>query len=136
MGGSLITSVVNRGWTDRRVRWRRLFVLFCYSLSTDLSFFFVAAMRDFAMAQDKWYSTWPQNLEDRAMIMYVPWGCFFPSSSCRTDRCALQRFGEDVAKMLRRGRYQLFTVRPFWFVFGVDGEVLSNGLGADNVVRL
>jgi hypothetical protein len=28
-------------------------------------------MRDFALAQDKWYSTWPTNPEDRAMVMCV-----------------------------------------------------------------
>ncbi|KAF8509095.1 hypothetical protein JB92DRAFT_2948891 [Gautieria morchelliformis] len=27
------------------------------------------AMRDFALAQDKWYSTWPTNPEDRAMVI-------------------------------------------------------------------
>ena len=32
---------------------------------------FLAAMRDFLMAQDKWYPTWPQNVEDRAFVMYV-----------------------------------------------------------------
>jgi len=30
-----------------------------------------AAMRDFAKAQDQWYSTWPQTLADRAMIVYA-----------------------------------------------------------------
>jgi len=27
------------------------------------------AMRDFALAQDKWYPTWPENVEDRAMVV-------------------------------------------------------------------
>lgn len=29
------------------------------------------AMRDFALAEANWYSTWPNNVEDRAMIVYV-----------------------------------------------------------------
>ena len=29
----------------------------------------VAAMRDFARAQDKWYPTWPTNRDDRAFRM-------------------------------------------------------------------
>lgn len=28
-------------------------------------------MRDFANAQRVWYPTWPSNVEDRAMIVYV-----------------------------------------------------------------
>ncbi|KAI0357221.1 concanavalin A-like lectin/glucanase [Trametes cingulata] len=28
-----------------------------------------AAMRDFAKAQAQWYSTWPQNIEDRALVI-------------------------------------------------------------------
>jgi hypothetical protein len=28
--------------------------------------------RDFANAQSAWYPTWPSNVEDRAMIVYVP----------------------------------------------------------------
>ncbi|KAI0357220.1 concanavalin A-like lectin/glucanase [Trametes cingulata] len=29
----------------------------------------LTAMRDFAKAQDQWYSTWPQNVEDRALVI-------------------------------------------------------------------
>lgn len=29
----------------------------------------LAAMRDFARAQDKWYPTWPTNPDDRAFRM-------------------------------------------------------------------
>ena len=29
----------------------------------------VAAMQDFALAQDEWYATWPQNIADRAMVV-------------------------------------------------------------------
>jgi hypothetical protein len=30
---------------------------------------YTAAMRDFALAQDKWYATWPKDLGERAMIV-------------------------------------------------------------------
>jgi hypothetical protein len=29
------------------------------------------AMQTFAQAEDKWYKTWPESEEDRAMRMYV-----------------------------------------------------------------
>jgi len=29
----------------------------------------IAAMRDFALAQDTWYPTWPQDPQKRAMVM-------------------------------------------------------------------
>ena len=29
------------------------------------------AMQTFAQAQDKWYNTWPESEDDRAMRMYV-----------------------------------------------------------------
>lgn len=28
-------------------------------------------MREFALAQDQWYPTWPANLEERALAVYV-----------------------------------------------------------------
>ena len=28
-------------------------------------------MKDFVKTQDQWYPTWPTNVEDRAMVMYV-----------------------------------------------------------------
>jgi len=31
----------------------------------------VDPMKDFAKASPKWYQSWPTNLDDRAMIMYV-----------------------------------------------------------------
>lgn len=33
---------------------------------------FLDAMQQFAQAQSKWYPTWPQSEEDRAMRMYAP----------------------------------------------------------------
>lgn len=36
----------------------------------------LAAMRDFARAKELWYPTWPQNLDDRAMVVYVIFFCF------------------------------------------------------------
>jgi hypothetical protein len=52
------------------VGWVFEYVLFHLPLKR-CSFCSLAAMRDFAKAKDQWYSTWPQNVEDRAMVMYV-----------------------------------------------------------------
>jgi hypothetical protein len=42
---------------------------FFYSLSKKKTNLLVAAMRDFALAQDKWSATWPSNQNDRAFRM-------------------------------------------------------------------
>jgi len=63
--GSLRFKVTNRGSMARQVSLCIfLFVKFIHAASLD-------AMRDFALAEANWYSTWPNNVEDRAMIVYV-----------------------------------------------------------------
>ena len=56
----------------------------------------LTAMGDFARAQDKWYATWPQDEDDRAMRMYV---FHYHPSLHVSDQC-IQRFRKDVAVLL------------------------------------
>lgn len=66
MGGSLMYRVINLGLTLRKVMHDLLFFP-----QTKLIDFLQGAMRDFAQAQSQWYPTWPTNVEDRAMVVYV-----------------------------------------------------------------
>ena len=51
-------------WLAKLVSMHLSFSKFIHAASLD-------AMRDFALAEANWYSTWPNNVEDRAMIVYV-----------------------------------------------------------------
>lgn len=51
-------------WLAKLVYMHSLFQQFIDGMALD-------AMRDFALAEANWYSTWPNNVEDRAMIVYV-----------------------------------------------------------------
>lgn len=63
--GSLRLKVTNRGSMARQVSlYASFFSKLTHAASLD-------AMRDFALAEANWYSTWPNNVEDRAMIVYV-----------------------------------------------------------------
>jgi hypothetical protein len=66
MGGSRMALETSRGWMERSVRSTiDLVGLITYRcVYTD-------AMQIFAQAEDKWYKTWPESEEDRAMRMYV-----------------------------------------------------------------
>lgn len=56
-------------------------------------------MRDFLSAKDQWFPTWPQNIEDRAFVMYVQ--LMVPIFILLlTVRDSLQRLRQDVATML------------------------------------
>ena len=57
--GAFILLLFGRRHTHTRPRHRPL-----YSIYAD-------AMQTFAKAEDKWYKTWPESDEDRAMRMYV-----------------------------------------------------------------
>ena len=41
----------------------------CYIPERLTKLFLLAAMRDFAKAQDEWYESWPKNIEDRALVI-------------------------------------------------------------------
>jgi len=62
--GSLRLKVTNRGSMARQVSLCIFLFQFIHAALLD-------AMRDFALAEANWYSTWPNNVEDRAMIVYV-----------------------------------------------------------------
>lgn len=64
--GSRTIKAVNLGMMGRCV------CFLSFALSTDKKKFnllLVAAMRDFALAQDDWSKTWPSNQNDRAFRM-------------------------------------------------------------------
>ena len=59
------TVLTSLGWTAHLVR--DCSVLFLSRIDP----FFLAAMRDFWLAKDQWYPSWPQDINDRALVMYV-----------------------------------------------------------------
>lgn len=68
MAGSLIRLVERCGLIAQLVRLPEqniFFKLLQVNICT------IDAMHDFAYAQEKWYSTWPKNPEERAMAVYV-----------------------------------------------------------------
>lgn len=63
MGGSPIASVGRCGMMGLPVR-------FCLLVATVTDTYFdIAAMYDFAAAQDTWSATWPSSADDRAFRM-------------------------------------------------------------------
>ena len=68
MATSLMALVANRGWMDRTVRLCHIYDNRRCVLTIDCS---TAAMRDFALAQDQWYPTWPANPEERGLVVSV-----------------------------------------------------------------
>lgn len=66
MGGSQIASVGRCGMTGLPVRFLSVFVFFV--TFTD-AYRDIAAMYDFAAAQDTWSATWPSSADDRAFRM-------------------------------------------------------------------
>ena len=66
MGGSKTIRVINLGWMDLEVRVSRL-----VGDGRLLNLAISAAMGDFWRNRHKWLPTWPQSVEDRAMVVYV-----------------------------------------------------------------
>lgn len=66
MDGSLTGPGTSRGWSTLSVSVSHRPHLLCVRALTCIP---IAAMRDFAEAQDEWYATWPKNIADRAMVV-------------------------------------------------------------------
>lgn len=62
------------------------------------------AMRDFALAKAKWYSTWPTNVEDRALVVYV-FICLSLLMSTDNNFQGLCQDVETLRRELNRHRY-------------------------------
>jgi len=59
-----MVSEISPGWMARLVCVTHL-----TPWTSRLSYLCLAAMSDFAKKQDEWYSTWPQDTEERAFVM-------------------------------------------------------------------
>ena len=87
--GRILLDPKRRSWFNKRVvsgrpgkqamagsRAEYVFALpassFLSRFGSEIKVVYLDPMRDFSNAQSAWYPTWPSNVEDRAMIVYVP----------------------------------------------------------------
>lgn len=65
MASSLMVKEISHGSTGIRVSLHFIMLVSVLVLTFDS----LDAMRSFAEAQSQWYPSWPQNLDDRAMVV-------------------------------------------------------------------
>lgn len=75
--------------------------IFRYQLWNVYWSYSVDAMGEFWKRKAEWLPSWPQTVEERALVMYVL--ISYGMQVNDTNRCETQWFRENVAKMLRPG---------------------------------